>query len=122
MSAPELPDPRTRDRPVVVNRHWYEGKDDHGNRRRIPKPWIYIGRGTELGNPYTVAEHGQDALILYREELLHRLRRNDKKLLEAMRAITVEHHLVCSCKPRPCHGDVVVEIWVWMNERGYFRR
>lgn len=100
-----------RELPEVVNRHWYHGR---------PKPpkTIYIGRGTPLGNPFTVAEHGLDALKLYRKWLWKQIREGDEAVLRAMRAIDPQTHLMCSCKPRPCHGDVVVRAWAWMREQG----
>ena len=47
--------------PFVINRHHH--KDG------LPSGAIYIGRGTPLGNPFTVQEHGEDALGLYRRWL-----------------------------------------------------
>ncbi len=96
--------------PIVVNRHWYK------NGKPIPDPWIYIGRGTPLGNPYVVGEQFANPLELYRRWLWEKLKTRDKKVVAAMRAIVPGMHLVCSCKPRPCHGDVVVRAWVWMQD------
>jgi len=94
--------------PTVVNRHHYKGKP-------LPKPWMYIGRGTPLGNPFTVREHGDAALELYRRWLWDKIRSNDEDVLCALRRITRSHTLVCSCKPRPCHGDIVVRAWEWLQ-------
>jgi len=97
--------------PTVVNRHHFHGK-------RLPEPFVYIGRGSPLGNPFTVAEHGaESALALYRRWLWDRIRASDRRVLEALRRITPRHHLVCSCAPRPCHGDVVVAAWHWLRSR-----
>lgn len=96
--------------PKVINRHHFRGK-------AWPKPAVYIGRGTPLGNPFTVAEHGLDALDLYRRWLWDRIKARDRAVLQALRSITARHHLVCSCAPRPCHGDVVVAAWRWLHER-----
>ena len=101
--------------PTVVNRHWYKGKP-------LPAEARYIGRGTPLGNPYTVDELGVgDALDLYRTWLWGKIRKNDPSVYAEMRAITPETLLVCSCKPRPCHGDVVVRAWSWMRTTGLIR-
>lgn len=49
--------------PIVINRHHFHGKP-------LPTPNLYIGRGTPLGNPFTLAEHERDeALLLYRRWL-----------------------------------------------------
>ncbi len=100
--------------PTVVNRHWYKGK-------ALPPEARYIGRRTPLGNPYTVAEHGSAAMDLYRTWLWDKIRQKDAAVCAEMRAITPETLLVCSCKPRPCHGDVVVRAWSWMRDKGLLR-
>jgi len=97
-----------RELPLVINRHHYKKKPK-------PRPWIYIGRGSPLGNPFTVKEHGLDALELYRSWLWRKLVERDPGVLAEMRKITAQHHLVCSCAPRPCHGDVVVKAWAWLQ-------
>lgn len=97
--------------PTVVNRHWYKGES-------LPSEARYIGRGTPLGNLYTVSEHGERALELYRMWLWDKIHRSDAAVCAEMQAITPETLLVCSCKPRPCHGDVVVRAWSWMRENG----
>lgn len=96
--------------PTVVNRHWY--------KTGLPVGAIYIGRGTPLGNPFTVAEHGIEALALYRAWLWKRIQDRNADVLGAMRAIRPGTLLVCSCKPRPCHGDVVVKAWLWLRSQG----
>ncbi len=95
--------------PTVLNRHHFDG-------RPFPKPWKYIGRGTPLGNPFHVRDHGPErALALYKAWLWKKLRERDVQVTLTMKLITAEHHLVCSCAPKPCHGDVVVAAWEWMH-------
>lgn len=95
----------------MINRHHYRGK-------QLPQPWIYIGRNSRdpekaspLANPYTVKDHGPKALVLYREHLLALVDAGDERVLAEFAKITAAHHLVCSCAPRLCHGDVVAEVW-----------
>lgn len=97
--------------PTVVNRHWY-------HKTGFPPEARYIGRGTPLGNPYLAKDGVDEALKRYRSWLWQKIRSNDQAILEEMRAITPATLLVCSCKPRPCHGDVVVRAWVWMRDQG----
>lgn len=97
--------------PEVVNRHWY-------HKTGLPERSRYIGRGTPLGNPFTVAEHGMAALDLYRRWLWNKIQGADPSVMAEMRAITPMTKLVCSCAPRPCHGDVVVRAWKWMRDQG----
>lgn len=94
--------------PSVINRHHYKGKT-------MPDPWMYIGRGTPLGNPFTVKEHGVGAIAMYRRWLWERIKAGHQGVLHTMGLIGPDHHLVCSCKPRPCHGDVVVAAWEWLR-------
>ncbi|MCH9637828.1 MAG: DUF4326 domain-containing protein [Gammaproteobacteria bacterium] len=98
--------------PQVVNRHWY-------HKTGVPSEARYIGRGTVLGNPFTVREHGaEEALRRYRRWLWDKIRDGDPAVLAEMREITPDTLLMCSCAPRPCHGDVVARAWKWMHDRG----
>lgn len=92
--------------PAIINRHHYKGKN-------LPEPATYIGRGSPLGNPFPVSDHGADSYRLYRQWLWARLVAKDRLVLEALDKITARHHLVCSCWPKPCHGEIVVRAWRW---------
>lgn len=94
--------------PTVVNRHHFRGKP-------LPRPSVYIGRGTPLGNPFRYPEH-PDAMERYRAWLWERIKARDAAVLAALLEIRAETHLVCSCAPRPCHGDVVVRAWEWLQK------
>lgn len=73
---------------------------------------VYIGRaghglvGT-FGNPYPVAKFGKRALELYRKYFKERIAGDPtfKGEIEELRG----KRLGCFCKPKPCHGDVIVE-------------
>jgi hypothetical protein len=103
--------------PTVINRWHFAPKAKGLGAKPLPTPWLYIGRGTPLGNPFTVANYGSSALELYRRWLWDRLAARDSAVLAEMSRITDAHYLVCSCKPRPCHGDVVVAAWHWLREQ-----
>jgi hypothetical protein len=70
---------------------------------------VYIGRAGKgqdgyFGNPYTLREHGQKALELYRSYFEARL--SDpafRARVEGLRGKV----LGCFCKPGPCHGDII---------------
>ena len=108
--------------PRVVNRHHYRNDDGEPDHKLLPTPYLYIGRGTPLGNPYTVKEHGHRALDMYRTHLWYKIKERDKKVLGAMAKITWNMHLVCSCAPRPCHGDVVVTCWTWLQRQPWWSK
>lgn len=100
--------------PYVVNRHHYRsGKAP--NKPPLPADALYIGRGTALGNPVTIQECPDVAtnLAAYRRHLWCLLQTGDSATIEMMERISEDTALVCSCAPRPCHGDVVVAAWEW---------
>lgn len=121
--------------PTVVNRNLFKYEDGVGpppkrkprkGQNFLPKPWVYVGRGTPLGNPYRPrrASHDHDeltregALDLYRRWLWQKLRSNDRAVMLQMRSITDDTHVVCSCAPSSCHADIVVRAWIWLREQG----
>jgi hypothetical protein len=69
---------------------------------------VYIGRGSPFGNPFSVYIHGREECIAkYRDYFYDRLGWNPvfKRAVEKLRGKT----LGCFCKPKACHGDVIVE-------------
>lgn len=114
--------------PHVINRHHYTWEPGFGDPPKrasatppLPTPRLYIGRGTPLGNPFRHEEHGDATLELYRRHLWAAIKANDRAVLDELASITEAHHLVCSCSPRPCHGDIVVRAWEWCRDRGMLR-
>ena len=66
---------------------------------------IYIGRGTPYGNPFKATELG-------RAEALARFERYARnKLMKVIEALPADAVLGCSCKPKACHGDIIVKLW-----------
>lgn len=92
--------------PVVVNK--YKSEFD-----------VYIGRGSKWGNPYT---HIQDRStqaefnVSTREESIERFRDYIYRKIETGEISIAElcelqgKRLGCFCKPKSCHGDILVEI------------
>lgn len=110
-------------RPKVVNRHHYRGEDGKPDHNLLPRPWIYIGRGytpSPLANPFKAKDHGDKALSLYRVHLWERIKGRDAPVLRELARIRWDTHLVCSCAPRPCHGDVVVTAWDWLQRQTWW--
>lgn len=68
--------------------------------------YIYIGRGTIFGNPFYIIK-GQCT----REQVIAKFREYAPRNVELMRRLPElrDRVLGCSCKPLPCHGDVLVE-------------
>lgn len=81
---------------------------------------VYIGRGTKWGNPYSVSQFGESAMARYLLYFLDRL----KGVREYPAEIWIDallglegSVLVCSCAPKPCHGDTIVCWLEAINER-----
>jgi hypothetical protein len=98
----------------VVNRHTYDGPRDQS--------FLYIGRGTPLGNNWSHAagttaqfkvETRLDAIAEYRRWLWTQIQAAKGPAFEALQQIkdrvtnAEKINLACSCHPQPCHGDVV---------------
>ena len=67
---------------------------------------VYIGRPDKWGNPFTIGVHGarSDVIRKYRTYILKR-----KDLLDSLEELR-NKTLGCYCKPKACHGDILVEL------------
>ncbi len=67
---------------------------------------IYIGRGSKWGNPFIIGKDGNRTEVInkYKDYIL-----NNKKLLSCISELK-NKTLGCYCKPKPCHGDVLIQI------------
>ena len=91
---------------TVVNKH-----------RHVPtENDVYIGRGSPLGNPYTVEAYGRaGAIARYEHWFEQKLNDRDHKVWNALAKIAERSlngkptYLVCFCKPQACHGDSIKE-------------
>lgn len=75
------------------------------NRHKEPFD-VYIGRGTIWGNPYRSGIDGT------RDEVIEKYRvyaLNNKEIMSRLCELKGKI-LGCSCKPKKCHGDVLVEL------------
>jgi hypothetical protein len=77
----------------VVNRH-------HGAYD------VFIGRPSKWGNPFHEGRDGtrEEVIAKYREWIL-----TQPELLSQLPELEGKR-IACSCKPRACHGDVLVEL------------
>lgn len=73
---------------------------------------VYIGRGSKWGNPFVMRHEGERSQVIqkYREYILNR-----PELLIALPEIAGKT-LGCWCKPKLCHGDILIEL---CREFGY---
>ena len=72
-----------------------------------PASAVYIGRGSEWGNPYRIGKDGDRALVIakFRAYAEARLKR-EPSWLEPL----VGQDVVCFCAPLACHGDVLASL------------
>lgn len=71
---------------------------------------IYIGRGTTFGNPFKLEDckDRTDCLDRYESYITDRLA-NEPELVDELMKLRGKV-LGCSCKPKKCHGDVLVKL------------
>ena len=67
---------------------------------------IYIGRGSKWGNPFKIGEHGSREEVIRRYEEYVRANPNLLNSLGELKGKT----LGCWCRPKACHGDVLVKL------------
>lgn len=95
---------------VVNTYHGYAKDPANGN--------FYIGRGSPLGNPYKVSDLGRGNCIEpYRGWLAQQIQAKTPSVIAYLNEVakaSVQRQdgvrLVCFCKPRACHGDVIKEV------------
>ena len=67
---------------------------------------LYIGRGSKWGNKFVIGKDGdrEEVIRKYREGIM-----NERELLSSLHELKGKV-LGCFCKPKACHGDVLVEL------------
>ena len=66
---------------------------------------IYIGRGSKWGNPFYMSKESDRAKVIELYEHYARQKFTKTELQEL-----VGKRLGCHCKPKPCHGDVLLKL------------
>ena len=69
---------------------------------------VNIQRGTIWGNPFTLEEHGDQAIPLFKEYFIKKIKAREITMdhLEVLRGMK----LGCTCHPLSCHGDIIAKI------------
>ena len=67
---------------------------------------VWIDRRSKWGNPFVIGKDGtrEEVIEKYREYIL-----NKKSLLICLHELEGKT-LGCWCSPKPCHGDVLIEL------------
>jgi len=80
------------------------------NRHRFVPPLnnlVSIERGTPWGNEFVIGVDGT------REEVIEKFRikvESDEEMIRSIKRELKGKNLVCCCKPKSCHGDILLEI------------
>jgi hypothetical protein len=76
------------------------------NIKKYNGDYLYIGRGSKWGNPFKVGKDGtrEEVIIKYEKYI-----RNKPELMADLMRLEGQV-LGCFCKPKPCHGDVLVKL------------
>ena len=101
---------------LVVNKHKHSPTEND----------VYIGRGSILGNPYTsikgkktkakfFCDSREESIKSFEKYIREKIENKDKVVCEELNRIWKlakegEVNLVCFCKPKSCHGDVIKNI------------
>jgi len=82
------------------------------NVKKYNGDYVYIGRGSKWGNPYHIGKDGtrEEVIIKYEKYIRER-----PELLADLPGLA-RQVLGCYCKPKACHGDILVKL---LRERGY---
>ena len=78
---------------------------------------VYIGRKGSWGNPYVIGQHGNRQAVVRRytdhlKRLVRESLKGDRRLVRDLAELEGKT-LVCFCKPKLCHGDVLVNASKW---------
>lgn len=79
------------------------------NIRKTDKKYVYIGRPSKYGNPFTIDKDGDRKTVVKKYETWI-----NKPAQSALRADIKKNLkgkiLGCFCKPLACHGDIIAKI------------
>lgn len=70
--------------------------------------YVYIGRGSIYGNPYEEGVDGTRAEIIGMYRILLEKKLREENFIQHVKWLK-GRTLVCFCKPKACHGDVLAE-------------
>jgi uncharacterized protein DUF4326 len=68
---------------------------------------VYIGRPSVYGNPFIIGRDGTRKQCIRKFE---KYARKNERIMKAIGALKKNAILGCHCKPKACHGDVIVAI------------
>jgi len=101
---------------IVVNKYKHVKTDND----------VFIGRGSPLGNPFTHRDiettkalvkcnTREEAISKYEEYLREAIKNKHKSICDELNRLWLaakdgDVNLVCFCKPKSCHGDIIKKV------------
>lgn len=76
------------------------------NNDQIPDDSVYIGRGSKWGNKFKIGIDGSRSEVIDKYEEWLKVQDD---LLNSLSELEGKP-LVCFCKPRACHGDILIKV------------
>lgn len=78
---------------------------------------VYIGRGSEWGNPYVIGEDGTraDVIVKYKRLLWNFIKSGSITKEDLIRLDSKK--LACYCAPLACHGNIIKLAVQWAKEQ-----
>lgn len=76
-------------------------------KNKITQDAVYIGRPSKWGNPYPITPDEPRELVIAK---FRKYLDENPELKQAAKKQLRGKDLVCFCAPKPCHGDVLLEI------------
>lgn len=70
------------------------------HHKDAPPGAVYIGRGSPYGNRFVIGKHGNRNEVISRFEC--------EQLPDMDVSVLRGKDLLCFCKPKPCHGDLIL--------------
>lgn len=77
------------------------------HHKDYPEDSVYIGRGSDYGNPFVIGKDGT------RKEVIQKyidLIESDQNLKNLIKQRLKGKNLLCFCSPKICHGDYLIKI------------
>jgi len=77
----------------------------------------YIGRGSIFGNPFKIGTDGNRKQVMeeyeqcLRKQIAEFRENRNIKLPKYIYNLPEDAILGCYCKPKACHGDIIIKIW-----------
>lgn len=71
-----------------------------------PPPYVYVGRPSCWGNPYSTPDNGTRSEVLAKYETWIKGRKDLMARLPELKG----KNLACWCSPLPCHADILIKL------------